>query len=471
MATKNETPRKIKTKKHIARQEREQKQIKAIVIAAGVIVAIAVIILGYALVDAFIVKPNKVVAEVGNTNITVSDFDSAVRYSRLNLINNASQYADYAQMFGDYGSSFMSTAMSMISQLDNTQSVGQTVINTLVDDVLIQEEAEKLGIAVSDEEVSKGLEEAFGYYSEPTKTPTVTSTPISTPTLSSQQVELIKPTNTPNVTQTAVAASSATPTATLEQPTATLEPTATLTPGPTATATLEPTITPTPTTYTGELFDENLKSYLTNVSTIGVDRERVEYSFRMQLLRDKLQETITKDLEPFEDQVWARHILVATEDEAKKVIEELNSGAEWATLAATYSTDTSNKDNGGDLGWFGKGAMVAEFEAAANALTEVGQVSDPVQTQFGWHIIQLVGKAKNPIEASQFETTKQTFFTDWLASIRSARTDIVIYDDVWKPITPAVPEVPAALREAVQPTTPIVTAVPTEEMQITPVEN
>ncbi|MGB4595085.1 MAG: peptidylprolyl isomerase [Anaerolineaceae bacterium] len=453
MATKNETPRKVKTKKHIARQEREQKQIKTIVLISGVIVGVALIILVYALVNSFIIKPNQVVASVGDTKITVSKFDSEVRYSRLNLINSASQYAEYAQMFGEMGTSLLTSAQNMVAQLDNTQFIGQSAVDRLIDDVLIQEEAKKLGVSVSDEEVSKGLEEAFGFYSEPTKTPTVTATPVSSPTLSSEQIDLIKPTNTPDATQTAVAeaAASPTPTTVLPTATATVEPTAT-TAGPTATATLEPTITPTPTPYTEKLYSQNLKSYLTNVSTVGVDRKQVEYSFRMQLLREKVLDALTKDLKPVEPQVWARHILVATEDEAKKVIEELNGGADWATLAATYSTDTNNKDNGGDLGWFSKGVMDAEFEAAAFAMNEVGHVSEPVQSQFGWHIIQLVGKAENPIDASRFETMKQDYFTNWLDTLRSGRTDIVINDDVWKPLTPSVPEVPTALRDAIQPT-------------------
>lgn len=468
MAKKTETSRKVTTKKHIARQEREQKQIKTIVLISGVIVAVAFVILAYALINTFLVKPNRVVASVGDTKITVSKFDKEVRYARLNLINSASQYADYAQMFGEMGSSFLTSAQNMVAQLDNTNQIGQTTIDRLIDDVLIQEEAKNLGLSVPDAEVNKGLEEAFGFYADPTNTPTATGTPISSPTLSSAQIELIKPTNTPNATQTAVAEASATPAPTTEAPTATAtaQPTATEV-GPTATATLEPTITPTPTTYTTQLFSQNLKTYLTNVRTVGVDREQVEYSFRMQLLREKVMGEVTKDLKPVEAQVWARHILVATEDEAKKVIEELNGEADWSTLATTYSTDTGSKNNGGDLGWFGAGAMVPEFEAAAFALTEVGQVSEPVQSQFGWHIIQLVGKADNPIDATRFETVKQNYFADWLDQLRSARTDIVVNDDVWMPLTPTVPEVPPAVRSALIPTA---VPLPTVEPQATPVQ-
>ena len=113
--------------------------------------------------------------------------------------------------------------------------------------------------------------------------------------------------------------------------------------GPAPTATLSfcdpiPSITPTPTTYTQKLYDQNLKKYLTNVSTVGISRKQVEYSFRMQILREKLMLELTKDLKPVEDQVWARHILVPTEDEAKKVLEELEAGKDWTELAATYST-------------------------------------------------------------------------------------------------------------------------------------
>lgn len=83
----------------------------------------------------------------------------------------------------------------------------------------------------------------------------------------------------------------------------------------------------------------------------------------------------------------AAHILVATEDEAKAVVEELAGGADFAALAAEKSTDNSAA-NGGDLGWFTAEMMVEPFAKAVEAL-EPGQVSAPVQSQFGWHVIRL----------------------------------------------------------------------------------
>ena len=83
----------------------------------------------------------------------------------------------------------------------------------------------------------------------------------------------------------------------------------------------------------------------------------------------------------------ASHILVETEEKARELIAELEGGADFATLAQEHSTGPSGP-NGGALGWFGPGMMVPEFEAAVVAL-EAGQISPPVQTQFGWHVVKL----------------------------------------------------------------------------------
>jgi peptidyl-prolyl cis-trans isomerase C len=83
----------------------------------------------------------------------------------------------------------------------------------------------------------------------------------------------------------------------------------------------------------------------------------------------------------------ASHILVETEDEAKELKRLLDEGADFATLAREKSTGPSGP-NGGELGWFGKGQMVQPFEEAVMSLA-VGEVSNPVQTQFGWHVVKL----------------------------------------------------------------------------------
>ena len=89
-------------------------------------------------------------------------------------------------------------------------------------------------------------------------------------------------------------------------------------------------------------------------------------------------------------QARASHILVKTEDQAKQIMKRLADGEEFAAVARRFSSCPSGK-NGGDLGWFGKGMMVPEFEKAAFE-EEVGKVVGPVKTQFGYHVIKVTGR-------------------------------------------------------------------------------
>src|SRR5258707_1529183 len=127
-----------------------------------------------------------------------------------------------------------------------------------------------------------------------------------------------------------------------------------------------------------------------------------------------------------EQEVHARHILVETEDEAKAVEDELKKGADLAELAKKKSKDPGASD-GGDLGFFTKDQMVPEFSAVAFAL-EPGQISDPLKSQFGWHIIKVEEKRNR--KAPDFEQVKPQIETyvvrkaqaDYVAKLRTAAT-------------------------------------------------
>jgi peptidyl-prolyl cis-trans isomerase C len=109
-----------------------------------------------------------------------------------------------------------------------------------------------------------------------------------------------------------------------------------------------------------------------------------------------------------EQEVRARHILVPTEDEAKAILAELKKGTDFAELAKQKSKDPGAAAEGGDLGWFGKEQMVPEFAETAFKLDK-GQVSDPVKTQFGWHIIKVEDKRTKPVP--EFDKVKDQIET------------------------------------------------------------
>jgi foldase protein PrsA len=208
----------------------------------------------------------------------------------------------------------------------------------------------------------------------------------------------------------------------------------------TPTPEVSPTITLTPTPFTTEVFGQNLEDFNDLYKPYGFTVEDLRAIFEVQILAEKLQEEVTADLIPFKDEVWARHILVDTEEDAQEVLAALDSGESFHDLAAEYSVDDSNSQEGGNLGWFDTEMMVPEFTEAAFSL-EKGEISDPIKTDFGYHIIQVISKRESQIPASQFQANKQEAFANWLSEQRNSREDIIIYDE-WEQHVPTTPEIP-----------------------------
>ena len=127
-----------------------------------------------------------------------------------------------------------------------------------------------------------------------------------------------------------------------------------------------------------------------------------------------------------EEEVRARHILVETEDEAKAILEQIKAGADFATLAKEKSKDPGGAE-GGDLGFFTKDQMVPQFSEVAFKMYP-GQLSNPVKTQFGWHIIQVEEKrSKQPPEFDKVKDQIENYVarkvqTEFIAKLRQAAT-------------------------------------------------
>src|SRR5581483_8439920 len=210
----------------------------------------------------------------------------------------------------------------------------------------------------------------------------------------------LTPTNGPSPTPTA--------TETVATETPTLTPTNTATPSvsPTATATLSATLTATPTLgptetpeptqtpLSAEAYNEQLNKLKENIAKEKYTWEDYRQIVQAQLLREKLNGALGKEIKTTAEEIHARHILVKTYDEAQAVIARLKAGEDFAKVAADVSIDTSTKDKGGDVGWAPQGTYVSEFDEAAFKLP-VMQISDPVTTTFGVHVIQVLEKDPN----------------------------------------------------------------------------
>jgi peptidyl-prolyl cis-trans isomerase C len=131
-------------------------------------------------------------------------------------------------------------------------------------------------------------------------------------------------------------------------------------------------------------------------------RQQIEEGTTEDKLRARYDEL--KEAEGFtQEEVHARHILVGSEAEAEEVIAQLEGGAEFAPLAEEHSVDPSARSNGGDLGFFRREQMVPEFAEAAFALEPGEHTMEPVQSQFGWHVIEVLERRMG---APSFEETE-----------------------------------------------------------------
>ena len=144
-----------------------------------------------------------------------------------------------------------------------------------------------------------------------------------------------------------------------------------------------------------------IKSYLETVKLLEP---------RIKITDEEISTYFDQNKDDFNEpeQVEASHILVADEATAKKVRQKLNEGEDFTALAAEYSTDTNNAKNGGELGYFGRGLMDEAFENAAFSM-KIGDISEPVKSQFGYHIIKVTGRkeAKEAtLEDSKAEITE-----------------------------------------------------------------
>ncbi|NBD22519.1 peptidylprolyl isomerase [Paenibacillus sp. T1] len=140
------------------------------------------------------------------------------------------------------------------------------------------------------------------------------------------------------------------------------------------------------------------------------------------------------------EEVKASHILVATKEEADAIIKQLDGGADFAALAKEKSTDTGSKDNGGDLGFFGKGAMDPAFEKAAFALKVGETTKTPVQSQYGYHIIKVtdrheakaatLAEKKDEIKEQLIQSKVSELSTAWLDDLKKkAKITNTLADD------------------------------------------
>lgn len=387
-------------RKFLAQKEKENLQKRIIIIATIAVLAIVFGLVVYGVLDRFVLTPKQTVISLEGESIKADEFEQQIRWQRRSLIIEIDQYLAYIQQLGgtpDIYAYFGDQVELLVTELEQPLLIGQEVIQALSQELILRVEADKLGIEITDAQVERELQEAFGFYIDGTPTPQVTNTPI---------VAIEDDTQTTDEDDT---------------------------PDPTATPLL------IPTEYTEDLFDINYESFVESLKSDGIREQTIRDVIKKVILQQSVREAVTADVEQTQEQVWIQHILLEDEETALEVLEKLDAGELFDDLALEYSLDMSNADIGGDLGWFGQGMMVEEFEDAAFAL-EVGEISEPVQTDFGWHILKSNGKEDRLLDADSYELLKDQAYYEWLTE-KEAEYEPEINEN-WTKYVPSEPALP-----------------------------
>jgi len=422
---------------------------------------IALILVGFA-ANEYWFKPRHVMASVDGTKIRRSDYWKVRSYD---LLSQAGQFQQLATFAGsDQQQQYQSLAQQALLELEDVWgSTGKddATLSKMVDDQVYLKNLNNLGLSVSQQDVDDYIAQQFEPLGAPIFTPTATATLIptraawATETAIAQIVEANPAVGTPEAEASPIAeetggiaspkaiaspvASEGTPIAdpASNSPQPSFDSTPVASPAADS-PTAEPTPTATPnqdqarqTAAAGYSEFRNNAFDRTHLSRSDYERLIV----RPAVARDKVRAVLEGQVGQSADQVHAAHILVSTKELADSIAQELSvPAANFEQIAKDQSSDTSTAPNGGDLGWFPHGIMVEEFDTVAFG-TQPGQISQPFQSEFGWHIIKVYeAESDRPLTDDQIEQLKTKAVQDWLDA-RKAETDID--SDVQPTPTPA----------------------------------
>ncbi len=401
------------TRRQIARSRREQEQLRLIYIGLTVVAALVIMVLAFGLYQTFVAEPSAPVAVVNGEEITTRAYQDRVRYERFLLEEQYQQVLQQQAQLAQSGNEQLAELLvpqyqQLANQILQQRSiVDRETVNTMIDDKLVEAETAVRGITVSEDEVTEYINRFLAG---------------RLGGLTAQSA---------SATSTARAEASATAALWTPTPTFTPSPTITFTEAITPTPTPADTPTPAPTPTLNVIGNDTLGTEYTNwLNTLAentdVDEATYRQIMRTVVLRDKLLEALGEEIPTAEEQAHARHILVETEDEAQAVIERLEAGEDFADLAAELSTDPGSAADGGDLGFVPRGRFVDPVDEVVFTLP-IGEVSEPIQSQFGWHIVEVLEREVRDLSPQDYLQKQRLALNEWLSDTR-VEADI---EDFW----------------------------------------
>ncbi|HET7087101.1 MAG TPA: SurA N-terminal domain-containing protein [Anaerolineae bacterium] len=363
------------SRKHISRAQRDAQRTRILLFAVGGAVVVAILLIAFGFVRETFITPNEPVAIVGNEQILTRQFQQRVRLNRYQLLQ---QYS-LLQSFGSNDS-----AAQVLQQLNDSISLGSQAINALVNEAIYRQAAPSLGVAVTQDEVDKLIEEGFGYYRNP-PTPAPTSTP---------------------------------------RPTPTVPPDATPTPNATATATATPR--PTSTPITAEGFQSLYQARLSELAGFGFNEADFRRLFEMQLISERVQDIIVSDVPTMTEQATFQFIRALSQSDIEAVQQAIaEEGFDAVYAQALSQTLPISNVLGSELPFLPKedliespafGAAVADAVFTTPISDMLAIVTDPAGVYF--YVGRVPAREVRELAPDALERRQAAAIEDWLTRQR-----------------------------------------------------
>lgn len=425
------------TRGGVHRVERAEQQQKMLIIGAVAVISLVIfLVVGGTIFETYF-RPNQPIATIGDEVITIAEFEARVRYERVQWIYRYDQAKLLLEQLGD-NPEIVSQVQQQMQQVVNILDpipFAERILNQLIDERLIRQEMQRREVFIGEDEINVAVLARYSFFPDGTLTEEPTETLQATSTFSVTQYAITTATETATITPTL------TPIIEVTSGIFTLTPSPTEgdTPTPEATAT-GGIATLTPTVMTTQIMGDNMLTELAIFVDMGFDEAELRKLHEFDLYRQKLFEAITSDVERDQEQVWVRHILVADEAAALDVLTRLEEGEDWVDLVEELSLNPTSSLQGGDLGWFSNHPQepdyTQEFMDAAFAM-EIGDISQPIESPTGWHVIQILGKETRQLLLNELNQIKENIFLDYLETLRE-NTEISIIQN-WQARVPNQP--------------------------------
>jgi parvulin-like peptidyl-prolyl isomerase len=392
------------TRRQVARSRKEREQLRLFYMGLGLVAVLILIVLAIGLIQTYVIEPNSPVGSVNGVEISTREYQNRVMFDRFVLDDQYQQIAAELSNLGptdendQMGQFIRNQYQQYASQiLQQRSQADRQAFDNIISARLITAEAASRGLTATEEEVTEAINRQLagrqGGYTEAA------------------------------IAETSTAQAEASATAALWTPTPTLTTTQEITPA------AEPPPTQTPAIIGATELATEYENWINTISEqTGLTEAQYRQIIAGSVLRQKLRDALAEEVPTSAEQVNVRHILVETEEEAQAVIERLNNGEDFSALAQELSQDTGSAEQGGELDFSPRGSFVPEFEDAAFSLP-VGQVSEPIQSQFGWHVMEVLAREERELAPFDYAQAQRAAFDEWLTS---ARTSAAI-EDLWTP--------------------------------------